>query len=128
MAHVASLVEPIDDITAARLRAMPRLARGDETLAREVLTREYACDVSASEAVPPALGAFLAAKSAEQAIVLAVSLGGDSDTIGAMTGALAGAHWGLEALPAAWVEGLENQEAGRGHALDLCRRICGENG
>jgi poly(ADP-ribose) glycohydrolase ARH3 len=128
MAHVASLVEPIDAHTAARLRAMPRLARGDETLAREVLTREYACDVSASEAVPPALGAFLAAKSAEQAIVLAVSLGGDSDTIGAMTGALAGAHWGLEALPAAWVEGLENQEAGRGHALDLCRRICGENG
>ena len=126
--HVASQVEHLDPHTAARLRALPRLPRGDESQARKALTSEYACDVSAPESVPPALGAFLAANNPEQAIVLAVSLGGDSDTIGAMAGALAGAHWGRDALPTAWVEGLENQEHGRDHALQLCARICGENG
>ncbi|MCF8031435.1 MAG: ADP-ribosylglycohydrolase family protein [Desulfarculaceae bacterium] len=126
--HVASLVEPIDSHTASRLRALPRIPRGDESQARRVLTSEYACDVSAPESLPPAIGAFLAAASPEQAIVLAVSLGGDTDTIGAMTGALAGAYWGLEAIPPAWLDRLENQEAGRDHVLRLCRDICGENG
>ncbi len=126
--HVAGLVEPIDSHVAARIRALPRIPRGDETQARQVLTSEYACDVSAPESVPPALGSFLAANSAEQAIVLAVSLGGDTDTIGAMTGALAGAHWGLEALPQKWLDSLENQGAGRDHVLGLCRVICRENG
>lgn len=32
-------------------------------------------------------------------IILAVSFGGDTDTIACMAGAIAGAFWGLEALP-----------------------------
>jgi len=35
-------------------------------------------------------------------------LGGDADTIGAMTGAIAGAHWGIEAIPQRWQDKLEN--------------------
>ena len=54
-----------------------------------------------------ALHSFMHAKSAEMAILSAVNLGGDADTVGACTGALAGAYWGLDALPLRWREGLE---------------------
>ena len=37
------------------------------------------------------------------AVVMAVNLGGDADTIGAVTGGLAGAYYGYESLPAVWV-------------------------
>lgn len=40
--------------------------------------------------------------SFEDAVVTAVGLGGDSDSTGAVTGALAGAHHGLDAIPARW--------------------------
>jgi ADP-ribosyl-[dinitrogen reductase] hydrolase len=50
------------------------------------------------------------AKSAEMAILSAVNLGGDADTVGACTGALAGAYWGLGALPRRWREGLERYD------------------
>ncbi|MBU4276335.1 MAG: ADP-ribosylglycohydrolase family protein [Proteobacteria bacterium] len=125
--RIAAKIEPIDQHVAQRLRAMPPLPHGDEAAARSALTAAYACDVSAAEAVPPALGAFLAAEGPKQAIVLAVSLGGDTDTIGAMAGALAGTYWGLDALPAPWLASLENQSAGRDAVLALCRKICDEN-
>lgn len=120
--QLAAAVGGIDHHLAERLRAMPQLLRGHEEAARRALVAAYACDVTAAEAVPAALGAFLAAESAEQAVVLAVSLGGDTDTIGAMTGALAGAYWGLEGLPRPWLEALENGPQGRDYALELCRR------
>ena len=125
--RIASKIEPIDPYAAQRLRAMPPLPRGNEAAARSALTEAYACDVSAAEAAPPAVGSFLAAQNAEQAIILAVSLGGDTDTIGAMTGAMAGAYWGLEALPAPWLAVLENQTTGRDAVFALCREICDEN-
>jgi ADP-ribosylglycohydrolase len=42
----------------------------------------------------PRPGLLFWARSAREAVQLAVSLGGDTDTIAAMTGALAGAYWG----------------------------------
>jgi poly(ADP-ribose) glycohydrolase ARH3 len=125
--QIAAQVEDLDPHVAERLRAMPSLPLGDEAAAREALTRAYACDVSAAEAMPSALGAFLAARDPEQAMVLAVSLGGDADTIGAMAGALAGAYWGLETLPSLWLEALENHPLGRDTVLALCSNICDEN-
>lgn len=44
---------------------------------------------------PQALVCFLASDGFEDAIRNAVSIGGDSDTIGAMTGAVAGAYYGV---------------------------------
>jgi ADP-ribosyl-[dinitrogen reductase] hydrolase len=57
-----------------------------------------------------ALHSFMHAKSPEMAILSAVNLGGDADTVGACTGALAGAYWGLNALPARWRTGLERYD------------------
>lgn len=49
----------------------------------------YRFDVSCQGSVPEAIIAFLEANSFEEVIRLAISLGGDSDTIGAMAGAIA---------------------------------------
>ena len=48
--------------------------------------------------------------SLEAALVAAVNLGEDADTVGAVTGQLAGALYGMSAIPAAWREPLAWQE------------------
>lgn len=61
--------------------------------------------VFALEMVPCALAICLIAKGdAEQAIIGATNIGRDSDTIAAMAGELMGALYGIQALPAPWVE------------------------
>ena len=50
---------------------------------------DYHFDVSCQGSVPEAIIAFLEGNSFEEVIRLAISLGGDSDTIGAMAGAIA---------------------------------------
>ena len=59
------------------------------------------------DTVPAALWAWLAhAQDPARAIEAAVRLGGDTDSVAAITGGLVGAGCGAEALPAAWVAGL----------------------
>lgn len=48
--------------------------------------------------------------SFEEAIVTAVGLGGDTDTTAAVTGALAGAHYGYEAIPNRWRNTVQHRE------------------
>ena len=55
----------------------------------------YQFDVTCQGSVPVALEAFLESTDFEDAIRLAVSAGGDSDTIGAMTGSVAEAYYGV---------------------------------
>lgn len=50
-----------------------------------------------AQTVPVALRAFLEAVDHENAVRAAVSLGGDTDTLACMAGALAGARWGIPA-------------------------------
>lgn len=45
----------------------------------------------------------LTAESAEDAIIDAVMMGGDTDTLAAVTGSIAGARFGSEALPDRWI-------------------------
>ncbi len=49
-------------------------------------------------------------ESLEEAVVTAVALGADTDTTGAVAGALAGAHYGLAAIPERWREALQNHD------------------
>ncbi|MBW3604934.1 MAG: ADP-ribosylglycohydrolase family protein [Actinobacteria bacterium] len=64
--------------------------------------------VAAAEAVPAALFAFTRhIDSFTDAVTCAVQLGGDTDTIAAMTGALAGAFHGATAIPTPWRNRLE---------------------
>ena len=125
--YLAEKTTPIDAHVAGRLKAMPALQGLEFDQALKALTAEYACDVTAAEAVPPAIGAFVWASgghSAKEAIILAVNLGGDTDTIGAMAGALAGVYWGKQSLPQNWVQALENGHDGHDRVNELCLRLC----
>lgn len=53
-----------------------------------------------------ALWALHHTESFEQALIAATSLGGDADSIGAVTGMLAGATYGLGAVPKRWLHEL----------------------
>ena len=55
----------------------------------------YEFDVSCQESVPQAIVAFLEANSFEDAIRNAISIGGDADTIAAMTGSIAEAYFSI---------------------------------
>lgn len=57
-----------------------------------------------------ALWCFMNTDSLESAIVEAVNLGGDADTVGAVCGALAGAYYGREAIPQRWLEPLAGRD------------------
>ena len=52
---------------------------------------------------------FAGASSYEETIKRAIALGNDTDTTAAIAGGLAGAYWGLEAIPSAWRKGLRGQ-------------------
>jgi ADP-ribosyl-[dinitrogen reductase] hydrolase len=55
-----------------------------------------------------ALISFMHARTLEGAILSAINLGGDADTVGACCGALAGAYWGFDAVPERWMKELED--------------------
>lgn len=54
-----------------------------------------------------ALWAFNRGKTFREAVLLAVNLGDDADTTGAICGQLAGAYWGASAIPEDFREGLD---------------------
>lgn len=57
-----------------------------------------------------ALWAIERTGSFEEALILAVNLGLDADTVGAVTGQIAGARYGLSSIPARWLEPLIQRE------------------
>ena len=59
------------------------------------IREDYKFDVTCQGSVPQAIEAFLEAESYEDAIRNAISIGGDSDTIAAITGSLAEAYYGM---------------------------------
>jgi ADP-ribosylglycohydrolase len=74
-----------------------------EQLSAELVVPWWPWADLATEAVPLALGAFLAAKGEfRRAVPAGVSLGRDADTIGAIVGSLAGAYGGVDAIPPEW--------------------------
>lgn len=56
---------------------------------------EYEFDSTCQGSVPQAIKAFLESTSFEDAIRNAISIGGDSDTIAAIAGSIAGAYYGI---------------------------------
>jgi poly(ADP-ribose) glycohydrolase ARH3 len=77
--------------------------------------RRFGHGVWAIESVPAALWAYANTSTFSEAIVEAVALGGDTDSIGAMAGAMAGATYGASAIPRTWLDALEQ---------DVRRKAC----
>jgi ADP-ribosyl-[dinitrogen reductase] hydrolase len=59
--------------------------------------------------VESAVWGLLSDTSFEETLVQVVNLGQDADTAGAVTGALAGAAYGLEAIPARWRDAVQGE-------------------
>ena len=91
---------------------------------RERVVHKLGNGAAAHRSVPTALFAFITFwRSFEEALVYAVSLGGDTDTIAAMTGAIAGAFHGVRAIPTRWWDALENGPRGRDDVVRLAERV-----
>jgi ADP-ribosylglycohydrolase len=72
--------------------------------------------------VPTCLYMLLTTDCFEEALTEIINLGGDTDTAGAILGALAGAYYGLGEIPKRWLDGLQNREGIDNRAIALAQR------
>jgi poly(ADP-ribose) glycohydrolase ARH3 len=77
----------------------------------------------AAGSVCAAIYSALAHTKFHAAVSFAVSLGGDTDTVAAMTGAISGARLGANSIPPHWVDALEDGDRGRAHVEQLATRL-----
>ena len=81
-------------------------------------------DVKAYTSCPAAIYSFLSHwGSFEDTVVYAVNLGGDTDTIGAMAGAISGGLHGIRAIPKRWLDDLDNLDKGRDYVMELGEKL-----
>ena len=136
-AAVASAMRGEDDHltpahAAARGSLMPTAIERAADLAKAMLpspaqaAAELGSTTAAIQSVPAALLAA-SAPTFEEAVTYAVRCGGDTDTVAAMAGAIAGARHGASAIPQRWLDALEDGPKGRRHvealATDLALRL-----
>lgn len=110
------------DIYKSKLKDMEALL--DTPSDKKAVVEILGHDSSAPNSVPTAIYSFLThTDDFEEAVVYAVSLGGDTDTIGAMTGAISGGFHGKSRIPSRWLEILENDEKGRDYIEKLAVKL-----
>ncbi len=124
---LSALQEALEDSSVAMLDAVLRTrdlppAQDPAALCASI-ARVYACDGSAVGTVPAALAAFMLTDGFENAVITAVNCGGQTDSLGAMAGALAGAFYGASAIPERLTAGLTNEERGRDHIIRVGTRL-----
>lgn len=80
--------------------------------------------IEALESVPTAIASFaLTPDSYTETIGNVILLGGDTDTMAAMAGAISGAYLGIEGIPARLMKHLEESAKGRSYIMDLANRL-----
>ena len=89
---------PDPDVVAATRRAM-QLVANPASSSLECLIDQVGTSVASAHAIPMAF-ALLARDPSPQALLDAANIGGDTDTIGAIAGAILGAALGVQVLPA----------------------------
>lgn len=138
VAIAATTSDPANLEPRQLLQALRRLSRTDIMQSRiekliDCLVREepdvnaigrVGNGIRASQAVPAALWAFVRyGQNPEECVVRAVNFGGDTDTIGAMAGALVGALHGKSWIPIRWHDNIENGKRGRDEIAAVARAI-----
>lgn len=91
-----------------KLKSIKTLLR--ENASKLEVVQELGNTVEAINSVPISIFSFLANLGFKATLDYALSLGGDRDTIAAMTGAIAGACYGIKDIPKEWKDGLENRD------------------
>jgi ADP-ribosyl-[dinitrogen reductase] hydrolase len=123
---LAGLCSGVTDDTAPLTTALDRVAPpavlGDAL--RPVVTGGLSSEDLRStgyvvDTLQTALWYGLHAESPEAALVDVVNMGGDADTVGAVTGAVVGARFGADALPERWLAELDGREEIRDVATRL---------
>ena len=74
------------------------------------------------EATHCAVSVFMQSGSFEEMLIQAVNMGGDADTIGAVSGALGGAYWGLDQIPERWFSKLKDIKRIENSAFALAKK------
>jgi hypothetical protein len=115
LAHLESVIDqPRDRVLAALVEEANR--HGAEPVCkRATMGFPPAC-------IPACLYFLIATESFEEALTEIINHGGDTDTAGAILGAMAGAHYGIDGIPRRWLEGLQNREGIELRAEALARR------
>ena len=111
VSYVDSLPErgawtPDPDVVAATRRAM-QLVANPASSSLECLVEQVGTSVASAQAIPMAF-ALLARNPSPQALLDAANLGGDTDTIGAIAGAILGGLLGVEAFDATMLAQVES--------------------
>jgi ADP-ribosyl-[dinitrogen reductase] hydrolase len=98
----------IDGVVAAAIDGVPEAAVVDAVERAQTIPYD---DLNAGgyvlSSITSAFWTLLNSSSLEETLISAVNLGQDADTTGAVAGALAGAHWGVEAIPDRWLSILQ---------------------
>jgi len=112
IAHVEALLESPRERALAALVEEANRHGADPVCKRATMGFPPAC-------IPACLYILMTTEGFEDALLEVINLGGDADSAGAILGALAGAHYGYEAIPHRWLLGLQNREAidERAHAI-----------
>ena len=97
-----------DRLYRERIESIKRLVPEKQNI--RTIVKELGNGIEAFNSVPAAIYAFLVSSSFRESILYSIRLGGDTDTIAAMCGAIAGAFWGAESIPPHWKEQLEQRD------------------
>ena len=80
--------------------------------------------IEALESVPTAIASFaLTPNSFQDTIANVIFLGGDTDTLAAMAGAISGAFLGIDAIPRVLADNLESTPKGKAYIVELSDRL-----
>jgi len=103
--------EPLRDaLEAVRADAPDELVNALDPIARGTGVDTLSTSGYVVDSLQTAIHDGLHASDPEAAIVTAVNRGGDTDTIGAIAGAVAGARFGATALPEQWLDAIDERQ------------------
>ncbi|XP_043915887.1 ADP-ribose glycohydrolase ARH3 isoform X2 [Protopterus annectens] len=102
---------------SCRLKKIKELL-GKREISRDDIVNKLGNGIAALESVPTAIYSFLHCmeldpeipeqyNNFERTILYSISLGGDTDTIATMAGAIAGAYYGIDQIPQTWIQNCE---------------------
>lgn len=104
--HGQSIRKAIDKVTACgvpnKYERLPFIAGLEE---RDIKSTGYVVDT-----LEASLWCLTQTNNYKDAVIKAVNLGDDTDTVAAVTGGLAGIMYGYDSIPKEWIEKLRNKE------------------